>query len=132
MKLSKITILVCLIAGGLCAQDNTLSAFRADGSVYGKTQTKSQAAKLVVDSVRFAGDSTASLVLNSTPSQNRERTSPTDEDKIWLLSAVQDLSEDTDHAINSYVLHWYRNDSVTVRSDDADDSSLVWLMFLVQ
>ena len=132
MKLSRLTILICLIAGGVLAQDNTLSAFRADGSIYSKVQTKSQAPKLVIDTVRFAGDSLASLVLNSTPSQNRERTAPTSDEKIWLISAVQDLSEDTDHTINSYVMHFNRGDSVTVRSDDADDSSLVWLTFLVQ
>ena len=130
--LSRLTILICLIAGGICAQDNALSAFRASGAIYGRTQTKSMEPRFVIDTVRFAGDSTASLVLNSTPSQNRERTAPTADDRIWLISAVQDLSEDTDHAINSYVLHWYRNDSVTVRSDDADDSSLVWLTFLIQ
>lgn len=130
--LGRLTIIICLIAGGICAQDNMLPAFRADGSVYGHVQGKSQEPKLVIDSVRFAGDSTASLVLNSTPSQNRERTSPTSDERIILISAVQDLREDTDHAINSYVLHWQRNDSVTVRSSDADDESLVWLTFLVQ
>ncbi|MEA1999271.1 MAG: hypothetical protein U9N61_08120 [Euryarchaeota archaeon] len=106
--------------------------YHSDGSAYAQVSTKSAKLKIIVDTLRFDGDSLAVLSLNERVTTNKANVSPTSGDNITIISVTQDLSDATTSALYDYAFHSYRNGDLTIRSTGTTDSSLVWVSLMIR
>jgi len=101
--------------------------FRADGSRYGAAQSRSGEAKMIVDTVRFDSDSIATIILNTIPSQTRNRTAPTRQQNLMVTGIMPLNKSSADYYVKSV-----SDSSVTIQSSAATDTALVRVTMVIQ